>query len=227
MLTDFGSVGFSSATASGNHVTDGTIDNAAWSHDAITMAARGGYSTSRWRCPRPSPAGPRSPSLGSTPRGQVPRGPGPSPAKGSGGVPAASWSAMECESACLLERINLNGVPVDVAVSNPWTRSRARASVLRQSGSRVLTPRTATPAACPISGIRRSRRARRVKRPRCCRWPVCVHYVCNLPEPGSEVGVGQPSARQRLLSTPSPQPGKRRAAELKPEGWLLLWARAP
>ena len=59
------------------------------------------------------------------------------------------------------------------------------------------------------------------------RWPALTHDVCNLLEQGSEVDVGQPSARRRLLSTPSPQPGKRRAAELKPEGWLLLWARAP
>ena len=42
-LTDFGTVGFSSATASANGVTDGTIDNSAWSHDAITMVARGGH----------------------------------------------------------------------------------------------------------------------------------------------------------------------------------------
>jgi hypothetical protein len=36
-LTSFGSVGFSSATASTGTVTDGAIDNGAWSHDDITL----------------------------------------------------------------------------------------------------------------------------------------------------------------------------------------------
>lgn len=41
-LANFGSAGFSSATASDNSVTDDPIDSTAWSNDAITMVANRG-----------------------------------------------------------------------------------------------------------------------------------------------------------------------------------------
>jgi hypothetical protein len=42
VLTNFGSVGFSAASATAGGVTSGSIDNPAWSHDAITMVTRSG-----------------------------------------------------------------------------------------------------------------------------------------------------------------------------------------
>jgi Peptidase A4 family len=44
-LANFGSINFSVAAASGNGVTDGAINNSAWSNDAITMVSKNGRTT--------------------------------------------------------------------------------------------------------------------------------------------------------------------------------------